>query len=91
MSNSNFGGWSTFSAPVSAEAQAAFNEATKGLLGVSYSAFAVSQQVVAGMNYIFLCNGTTTTMPPVNGLYSVHVFKPLSGNAVITRIVQLNA
>lgn len=92
MSDSNFGGWSPFSAPIDASTQAVFNEAMHGLVGVSYSAFAVSQQVVAGMNYIFLCNGTTVTMPPVSGLYSVHVFKPLNGGkATITRIVHINA
>jgi hypothetical protein len=85
------GGWSAFTNKIDAQAEKAFQEATHGLVGVRYTPFAVSQQVVAGMNYIFLCNGQASTMPPMTGLYSVHVFKPLNGNAVVTRIVHIAA
>ncbi len=88
------GGWSEFTCAISAEAKQAFAEATRDLVGVRYSPFAVSQQVVAGMNYKFLCNGTPATLHPVSGLYALHVFKPPTTDhtphpAKVTAIVPL--
>lgn len=87
------GGWSPFTSKISAEAEAAFKEATHGLVGMRYTPFAVSQQVVAGMNYIFLCNGQMITTPPfpASGLYALHIYKPLKGNAVLTRVVHITS
>lgn len=83
------GGWSPFTSNISKDAQQAFAEATKNWVGVKYSDFAVSQQVVAGMNYNFLCNGTASTQNPLTSLYSVHIFKPLSGDARIVKIINI--
>lgn len=86
-----FGGWSEFTCAINAEAKQAFTEAMEGFVGVRYTPFAVSQQLVAGMNYRFLCNGTPATLLPVSGLYSLHIFKPLGkGPAKLIGIVSLN-
>ena len=87
MSNSNLvGAFSPYTSEINKEAQAAFNEGTKDLLGVKYSAVAVSQQVVAGMNYHFFCNAKSATEYPVNNAAIVSIYKPLTGEAHITNI-----
>jgi|694.fasta_scaffold24079_10 hypothetical protein len=52
------GGWSEYTSSISSEAQAAFDEALKGLVGVNYTPVAVAQQVVAGKNFRFFCNAS---------------------------------
>lgn len=84
------GAFSTYSCKIDNEAQTAFNEAFKGLLGVKYTPVAVSQQVVAGMNYSFFCNTETITEHPVIGIALVSIFKPLKGEASIIKINEIN-
>lgn len=87
MSNTNLvGAFSTYTCKMSAESQTAFNEAIQGLLGVKYSPVAVSQQVVAGMNYKFFCNAEGLTFPPMYTAAIVSVYKPLKGDAHVTHI-----
>lgn len=50
------GGWSEYTAEITPDQQNVFNQAMEGVLGVHYTPVAVSQQVVAGMNYRFFCN-----------------------------------
>ncbi len=78
------GGWSTYSTHFSSEAKAAFEEATKGLTGVSYSPVAVAEQVVAGKNYRFFCNAQVVIPNATNHAAILSVFKSLEGDAVIT-------
>jgi len=44
------GAFSPYSSEISKASKSAFDEAMKGLLGVTYTPVAVSQQVVAGIN-----------------------------------------
>lgn len=78
------GGWSRYSANITTEAKAAFDEALKGLTGVSYTPVAVAEQVVAGKNFRFFCNAHSVIPNPVNYAAIVTVYKPLSGSASIT-------
>lgn len=78
------GGWSKYSSHISSEAKAAFDEALKGLAGVSYSPIAVAEQVVAGKNYQFFCNAHVVVPNPTNYAAIVSVHKPLSGDASVT-------
>lgn len=91
MSNSTnlVGAFSPYTCKMSADAEGAFNEAVDGLLGVTYSPVAVSQQVVAGMNYKFFCNTQAATRYPNNGAAIVSVYKPLKGAAHITHIQEV--
>ncbi|KYG75072.1 putative outer membrane protein [Roseivirga ehrenbergii] len=91
MSNSTnlVGAFSPYTCKMSAEAEGAFKEAVDGLLGVTYSPVAVSQQVVAGMNYKFFCNTQAATRYPNNGAAIVSVYKPLKGAAHITHIQEV--
>lgn len=54
------GGWSPFQ-KLTPEDQDVFEEAMKGLVGVSYTPERVSKQTVKGMNYRFFCYGTPVT------------------------------
>ncbi len=86
MSNSNFpGSYSPYTSKIDGAAQEAFNEAVK-ILGVKYSPVAVSQQVVAGLNYKFFCNTETVTPFPHSGAAIVSIYKPLNGPAHLTGI-----
>ena len=78
------GGWSKYSTQISSEARAAFDEAVRGLTGVSYSPIAVAEQVVAGKNFRFFCNAHSVVPNPTNYAAIVGVHKPLSADAELT-------
>lgn len=80
------GGWSPYSANINPEAQIAFKEAMERIIGVTYTPVAVSQQVVAGMNYHFFCNTVASTRYPVTGAAIVTIYKAPSGEAHVTNI-----
>jgi len=78
-------GWAT------EEATAAFEKATTELTGADYQIVAqLGQQVVAGMNYMFLCKETMVTANPVTKLSIVTVYADLEGNAKITNVEDLD-
>lgn len=83
------GGWSTFNCQVDSTAQKAFDEAEKPV-GLSFSPVAVSQQVVAGMNYRFFCNTKVVYPNSLNNAAIVCIYKPLNEKAVITSIIPIH-
>lgn len=87
MSDNLVGGWTPYH-PLTAEDKKVFEEATKGLLGVTYSPNEVSTQVVAGTNYKFKC---TASMPPAEVVWEaiVEIFQPLTGEPHITQIIRI--
>jgi hypothetical protein len=72
------GGYGPFE-PVDAKTKAVFDKAMSGLLGVGYTPLIVSTQVVAGTNYLFMCNAKVVA--PGTSAYPVEViiFQPLNG------------
>ncbi len=90
--NYKAGGWSDWTSPVDAESQQVFNKATEGLLGVKYTATAVSRQVVAGMNYMFKCNAKPVVPHSTEYKVMVEIFQPLGPGAepIITGIIPAN-
>ena len=85
------GGWTLNAdlgtAEMPEEAQAAFDQATAGMLGAKYVPVAyLGSQVVAGVNYAYLCKITTVTAEPATKLAVVKVYRDLSGNAEILNI-----
>lgn len=69
------------------ELLAMFNKATEGLTGVGYTPKQLlATQVVAGMNYKFLCDATTVTAEPVTTEKIVVVYKDLNDNVSILSI-----
>ncbi|WP_298904297.1 hypothetical protein [uncultured Psychroserpens sp.] len=84
------GAYSPYSCTISKEATSAFNEALDGLLGVTYTPVAVSEQLVAGTNYKFFCNTEAAVRYPINGSAIVSIYQPLDGKAHITSIQNIN-
>ena len=82
------GGWTAYH-KLSAKDQAVFNQALEGFVGVQYTPFEVSTQVVAGTNYRFKCKTTVPLSNPIHGEVVVQIFKSLDGDAHITSITPI--
>ena len=83
------GEWAKFR-QITDEEQELLNKALNGLVGVVYEPFAVSTQIVSGMNYKFLCNATTITNPPRDFLAEVIIYQPQNGDPIINYITELD-
>jgi predicted secreted protein len=72
------GGWMPFT-KVSADAQKVFEEAFRGLTGITYTPLAFTSQTVNGTNYIFAVNAEVVA--PGSHRYSllIRIFKPFNG------------
>ena len=69
------------------EAGRAFFKAAEGYDGVNLSPIAtLGTQVVAGTNYLVLCQGTPVTQNPTNQLYLATLYVDLQGNAQLTKV-----
>ena len=83
------GGWTLCdpAEPIPEEALAAFDKAMEGLVGVSYEPAALlSTQVVAGLNYCFLCKAQVI-VPDAQPYWAyVYVYADLEGDAAVTSI-----
>ena len=71
--------------PLTAEDSAVFAEATKDYAYLQLKPLSVSTQVVAGMNYMFVCTMSGFNRPPVET--NVKIFKPLPGRGAAELIV----
>lgn len=83
------GGWemTDIAQAIPQEALDAFQKAFEGFCGVGYEPVALlSRQVVAGMNYCFLCKAVTVTAQPEHYWAYVYIYADLQGNAQITKI-----
>lgn len=83
------GGWSEYTASISAEDMNVFNDALHGLVGVNYMPVAVAKQVVAGVNYSFFCNKKGVYLGAVNEAAMVLIFAPPSGIPHIVSITNV--
>lgn len=89
------GGWTVNTefgeAAIPEEAKAAFDRAIEGYTGVGLTPVAyLGSQVVAGVNYSFLCTSTAILAKPVVSLSVVTVFRALDGSAKISDVVKLD-
>ena len=89
------GGWSINDefgeVEIPAEAMAAFDKAMEGFDGVGYTPVAyLGDQLVAGMNYGFLCKAQTVTLNPKTSLKVVIVYEDFGGNAEIRDIYDVD-
>lgn len=78
------GGWTAYG-PLTPEDQKVFDEAIKGIIGVDYTPKEVSTQVVAGVNYRYICNAS---VPPAEVVWQavVEIFAPLDGAPYVVSI-----
>ncbi len=84
------GGWSPLHFTITTEETSVFNEALEGFCGVSYTPLAVATQVVAGINYCFLCKAVIVYPGASETLAKVYIYQPLDGKAHITEIIRIN-
>ena len=84
------GGWTISenkAAALPEEVQAAFDKAYEQFTGSDLKPVAyIASQVVAGTNYMILCEETTVTEEPVTSYKMVIVYADLQGNAEFTSI-----
>ncbi|MEG1555654.1 MAG: protease inhibitor I42 family protein [Bacteroidales bacterium] len=89
ISAENCGGcWSDYRIPT-IEDLTVFKEAVN-FIGATYIPLLVSSQIVAGINYSFMCKYLLTTNPVQEGYAMVNIFKPLpkKGKATVTGIIR---
>jgi hypothetical protein len=85
------GGWGDFSFTITPEAKNVFDQALKGLTGVKYTPLAFATQVVAGLNYCFLCEGQVVYPGNPEFAALIYVYAPHSGgDPHITGIKRIN-
>ena len=84
------GGWELYDNEANAlpgDVQAAFDKATEAYTGGELKPVAyVASQVVAGTNYMVLCETATTAEHPAPSYQMVVVYADLEGNAEITQV-----
>ena len=83
-----YGCWSKFKS-LTEEDKEVFDRALKGLVGVTYEPLLVSTQVVAGLNFKYVCNATLVVQEPTTSLKMVHIFKSLENEVSITSIIDV--
>ena len=72
---------------VPAEANDAFAKASEGYVGVELRPIAtLATQLVAGTNYLILCEGATVTAEPQENLYVATVYADLEGGAQMSSV-----
>jgi hypothetical protein len=88
------GGWELYDNEANAlpgDVQAAFDKATEAYTGGELKPVAyVASQVVAGTNYMVLCETATTAGHPAPSYQMVVVYADLEGNAEITQIKEFD-
>lgn len=73
------------------DATEAFTAATKDIEGAIYKPVVyLGSQVVAGLNYVYICEITTVTENPVSTLNIIKIYRDLEGNATVTGTKALN-
>ncbi len=85
------GGFGNWEFEVNKKAKSVFEAAVKHLMGVNYKPLAVTQQLVAGTNYVFLADATPVIERPFSYPALVSIYQPLQGGPVIERIQQIPA
>ncbi len=83
------GGWTAFSFTITESAKNVFDTALKGWTGVGYTPLAFATQVVAGINYCFLCEGKVVVPGTPEFAAMVYIYAPLQGDPYITEISQI--
>lgn len=82
------GAWTPFHKITPAE-QEVFDIAMKNIIGVEYTPFSVSTQLVNGTNYRFKC---TASIPPSDVIWEamVHIYQPIGGTPTVTKITPIH-
>lgn len=80
------GGWSDFVSPISEEQEKVFDKVFEHFTGVKYTPIAAAQQVVAGMNFCYICLARMVIPDASVTVSKVTIYAPPSGEPHITAI-----
>lgn len=83
------GGWTEFRKVDTADL-VIFNEAFKGFTGVGYTPILVKTQIVNGTNYKFMARALGVYPGAIPYHVLIDIYKPISGEAIITNIERLD-
>ena len=85
--NTIAGGWTPYH-ELTANDQKVFKEAMNGFVGVDYTPYLVSTQVVNGTNYRYKCSASN---PPAEVMWEaiVQIYAPTNGKPYVTHIQPL--
>lgn len=90
MSNQVLGGWSNFDFTLTPQAKDSFEAAMSPLFGAQYTPLAFASQVVAGINYCFICEVQYATLPTNENAVLVYIYQPLDGRPHHYRIIPIS-
>lgn len=82
------GGWTLYRTDITRDDYNVFSKAMGGFMGTKYTPFAVSTQVVAGINYKFICNGESINTAPSVAVINIH--RPLQGEPEFLSITEID-
>ncbi len=80
MSHTLLGAWGGLSFTITPEAKTVFDQALEGLVGVQYTPLAFAIQVVAGLNYCFLCEGKVVYPGQPAFAALIYIYAPFDGS-----------
>jgi hypothetical protein len=80
------GAWTSFNFNINPSDVAVFETSLSGLVGVGYKPLAVATQVVAGVNYCFLCQAMPVYPDASSFAAKVYIYQPLQGEPHVTKI-----
>lgn len=83
------GGWSALR-ELNDDDRKVFDKAFTSFVGVDYKPLLVESQVVAGMNYRFICNAVPVTATPETYAAVVTIWSKVDGSVEITDIKKFN-
>jgi hypothetical protein len=80
------GGWTLYRTSFNRDDYYVFNQAMEGLVGASYTPFALSTSVSSGTNYKFICNAQSTYPGAVPYAVVIDIYQPLNGEPELVSI-----
>ncbi|MBU2898625.1 hypothetical protein [Vibrio hepatarius] len=84
------GDWTEYRTTFSRNEYNAFYQALDSLVGVSYTPFAVSTSVTAGMSYKFMCSVQPTYPDAPSYSVVIEVYQPINGSSELISINEIN-
>jgi hypothetical protein len=83
------GDWSNFDFTLTPQAKDVFETALPPTAGARYTPFAFASQIIAGINYCFLCDVQYPTPFPNENTVKVYIYQPTGGSPQPYRIVPI--
>jgi hypothetical protein len=84
------GGWSAFNFTIPDDVKEVFDQSVGSQIAdVNYTPLAYATQIVAGVKYCFLCEGTVATSAEKGVAVKVYILVPIKGGGHVTWVAEL--